>query len=98
MTPDLKRKLEELGRAAAREVAGAAAFGGVKVEDSSDSEGEPAYYFWFQIDEDSALQPLGMVQIRLWQSLRDRLIWENDDHPVKIQLLDRIDWERRAGA
>jgi len=90
-------ELEQLGRDAARLVAGDAAVAEVEVV-AGESADRPAYFFSFLIDPDRATQRLGLIHTRLVQRLRDELIARNDAHYPVIRLLDRADWGKRAGA
>lgn len=93
-TDDLIR----LGRAAAEEVAGAAAVEHVEVALGEDWVGDPVYRFTFLIDIQRALRPPGDLRIVLGHHIRDALLARNDSRYPMLRILDRADWSnlRRA--
>lgn len=91
-------KLKRLGRRAAEEVAGAEAVRQVEVEPGADTFGRPVYVFSFLIDQHHARQRAGLIRTRLIQKLHDALTELGDEHLPAIQILDRVDWDRRKGA
>lgn len=98
MTSDTNRTLEELARSAAVQWAGEDAVEQVAVEDSWDLEDRPAYLFSFVIDETRAHNNMGLVRIRIRQTLRDMLEARGDSHLPMIRMLGREGWERRMHA
>ncbi len=91
-------ELLAIGREAARQVVGEDAGEHVEVRDGLDSTDQLAYYFTFLVDRDRERQRAGLVRTRLVQKLRDALMARGDDHYPVVQILDRADWEKRAGA
>ncbi len=87
--------LEALALDAAREVAGVDSVEEIEVTTGVDWTDQPVYYFAFLIDQGRALLPAGLLQIRLGQKIRDKLISLKDDHYPMIQMLARADWEKR---
>jgi hypothetical protein len=71
--------LEQIGRAAARDIAGETAVREVEVVPGEDFE-RPVYYISFLIDQDKARQRAGLLHSRLVQRLRDELIARDDGH------------------
>ena len=90
--------LEQLGRVAAQQVAGADAVENVEVSSGEDWSGRPIYQFAFLIDQARARQRAGVIRIRLIQALLDALIARGDEHLPSVQILSRADWDRRNGA
>jgi hypothetical protein len=89
--------LEQLGRDAARQVAGDAAVEQVEVVEG-ESFDRAVYRFSFLIDQDRALLRRGLMYSRIVQALSDALIARNDAHYPVITLLDREDWDKRTRA
>jgi hypothetical protein len=98
MSQSTTAELEKLGRDAAQQVAGDDAVAQVEVVPGEDSDERPVYYFSFLIDQDRARQRPGLVWIRLVQRLQDELVARGDGHYPVIRILDRTDWDKRAGA
>ena len=98
MSKSMTSDLEELGRAAAEQIAGKEAVQDVEVAVGQDLSERPAYYFSFLIDQSRARQRAGLVRTRLVQKLRDDLIARGDEHYPVIRILDRTDWDRRKDA
>ena len=90
--------LEQLGRAAAREVAGDSAVEHVEVAVGEDSSQRPVYRFSFLIDHGQTQMRAGLLRTRLLQKLRDDLEARGDEHLAVIQVLDKEDWQKRANA
>jgi hypothetical protein len=93
-----RSELEELGQAAAEDVAGPGAVERVEVTRGEDASERPVYYFSFLIDQDRARQRAGLVRTRLIQKLRDDLVARGDGHYPVIQILNKADWAARANA
>jgi hypothetical protein len=98
MTGTIEVELEELGRAAAEQVAGPDAVEQVEVRWGEDASDRPVYYFSFLIDQDRARQRAGLVRTRLLQKLRDDLVARGDGRYPVIRILSREDWDRRSDA
>jgi hypothetical protein len=96
MSESTTADLEQLGRDAAVQLAGADAIEAVEVVPGYDGE-RPVYYFRFLIDAGRSRQRIGLLHIRLGQRLLDELIARSDDHYPEIRLLSRADWDKRAG-
>ncbi len=88
-------ELEQLGRAAAEQVAGNGAVEGVEVGSGQDADNRPVYYFTFLINPDRARQRPGLIRTRLIQKLLDDLSARGDEHLPVIQILNREDWTKR---
>jgi len=97
MANDAATSLEQLGRDAARKIAGEDAVQEVEVVPGYDFDRQ-VYYFSFLIDQDRSLQRAGLLRSRLVQRLRDELIARNDAHFPVIAILSRADWDNRASA
>ena len=97
MSDGATANLEQLGRDAARQVAGDDAVQHVEVV-SGDEFDCPVYRFSFLIDQDRALLRPGLVYSRSVLALRDALIARNDAHYPVITILDRQDWDKRTPA
>jgi hypothetical protein len=83
--------LEALGLDVARQIAGADAVEQVSVTTDQDSDDRPVYRFSFLIDPDRSQARMGLVRIRLRQTLRDALVARGDEHSPVIQFLERAD-------
>ena len=92
MTEIAESKLKEIGREAARLVAGLGTVEEVAVTVGLDSTDRPAYFFSFLIDRDRDRQRAGLTRTRLAQKLRDELIARNDAHYSFVRILSRADW------
>jgi hypothetical protein len=90
--------LQQLGRQAAEAVAGAEAVEDMEVGPALDWDGTPAYLFTFLINQDKSIARPGEILIRTGLKIQDELISRGDEHNPMIRLLDRADWEQRAGA
>lgn len=97
MSQDIATELEQIGRDAARTIAGDDAIKEVEVVPGHDLE-RPVYYFTFLIDQERSRQRLGLLLTRLVQRLRDELIARSDGHYPVVRLLNRVDWDSRSGA
>lgn len=97
MPSDVAPDLEQLGRDAARQVAGEGAVEQVEVMPGVDASDRPVYRFSFLIDQARAQPRAGLLRIRLIQGLRDALTARNDGHLPVVQILSRSDWDKRTG-
>ena len=70
----------------------------VEVVAGPDSTDEPAYYFWYQLDQDPASQSAALARVRLKQKLRDELLARGDTTYPYLRVLTKQDWDKRAGA
>ena len=91
-------ELQEIGRQAAREVDGLGTVDAVRVTGGLDSTDRPVHVFSFLIGQDRDPRGRGLAYIRLVQRLRDALLERGDAQYPFVRLLDRADWDRRAGA
>lgn len=98
MGESTEAELVEIGRGAARDVAGEGPVEGVEVNDGLDSLGRPALNFHFSIDLDRVALRSGLVLARLTQQLRDALHARGHDGFPYVQIMGRADWEKRRGA
>ncbi len=91
-------ELERLGLDAARAVGGASAVERVEVQPTVDGEGRPSYRFTHLVAFDRAGLRPGTLLIRTRQKLVDALFAQGEETHPTVRLLDRADWDRRAGA
>jgi hypothetical protein len=92
-------EVEQIGRDAAEEVAGAGAVLRVQVEPGLGSIDEPAYFFSFVIDRDLALpHPPGMLYLEIERKIRDTLIGRGDETYPFLKIITPAEWNHRAHA
>lgn len=95
----LDAEVEQIGRDAAEEVAGARAVLHVQVEPGLGSIGEAAYFFSFVIDRDIALpHPPGMLYLEIEDKIRDALIGRGDETYPFLKIITPAEWNNRAHA
>jgi hypothetical protein len=98
MTQLADDELTELGRDAARVLAGADKIDVVEVEAGLDASDEPAYHFWFRWKQEPDWPLMGLVRSKLGQKLRDKLLARGDVGYPFIHILTPRDWDTRSGA
>ena len=98
MDPVTAADLEQLGRDLAQQVGGAGVVEQVEVRPGEDSTDRPVYFFSFLINQDRLQENLGLFRIRLSQMLKDELDARGDEHYPSLELLDKIDGNRRTRA
>jgi len=97
MPETTRAELEQIGREAARDVAGADAVQEVEAVPGETAD-RSVYYFTFLIDQTRARQRPGLIMAGLIQRLSDELHARHDERFPFVRLLDRTDWDQRASA
>jgi hypothetical protein len=97
MVQALAPDLEDIGRAAAQEVAGTDAVQDVAVA-LREIDDRVIYEFSFLIDEKLSKIRSGLLVSRLAQKLRDVLNAIDDDHSTIVRIFDQTDWTKRTDA
>ncbi len=93
-----QQQLKELGAEAAREIAGADAFGDVDISTALDALDRPAYVFRYLLDPGRAKLPLGLLYIRLVGKLADELDERGEECRAMIEMHDQAGWLKRPVA
>ena len=79
--------LREIGIEAARETVGNV--GEVRISAGADADGIPAYFYEIYLQQDGDRRRAVLARMRLFQSIRDRLVAAQDEHYPYIQVIDR---------
>lgn len=96
MSQHIELDLEQIGRQAAEDVAGAENVEQVEAAEGEDWTYKPAYYFAFLIDKNQEDSPLGSLSSRISLRLRDELVSRGDYRMPFVRILNRRDWEKRG--
>ena len=91
-------ELTELGRDVACQFLGADKVIHVEVVAGADWSGDPAYDFWYQLEQGPDRERAALERIRLGQKLRDELIARGDTTYPYIHVVDGQDWDKRRRA
>jgi hypothetical protein len=84
-------RLEEIGRAAARAVAGGTVRD-LKVRSGADASYDPAYYLTFVADRETIRRP--EISVRIAHRVRDALLEQDDETYPYISLVSQEEWDR----
>jgi hypothetical protein len=99
MTELSDAEVEQIGRDAAEDVAGAGAVLRVQVTPGLGSIDEPAYFFSFVIDPGLARpHPPGMLHLEIDGKIRDALIARGDETYPFLTIITPAEWNHRAHA